>query len=233
MKNVLITRQPNQAVDFINLLSHNGFNPFILPMIETIPIKHVPDQQSYDYIIFTSMNSIRYFMKHYKDYSFKKIISIGDMTSKYLKQFDLNANYTPKTYSAQGLVELLKEMPIASKRFFIPGPKKRNKLLGTYLIENGAHVDEPIIYETKPVLYKKGEIEFFLTKHMIDVITFASPSSAEAFISQIEVTPDNIEFISIGTTTYSYLKEKNIQSIYPEDFTIEGIMDIIMQKFKH
>lgn len=232
MQNILITRQPDQAVDFVNLLSINDCKPFILPMIETIPVPHKIKTSNYDYIVFTSMNAVRYFIKYYGKYTFKKVIAIGEKTSLYLKQFNIKADIIPKIFSAKGIIEILEHQLLNSKTFFIPGPRSRSELLSNFLIEQGAMVDEPIIYETKPVLYKKNEIELFLKKNMIDIITFASPSAAEAFLSQIEIIPDNIKFVSIGTTTFDYLQERGINSIFPNDFTVEGMVEIISKKYK-
>lgn len=232
MKNILITRQPSQAVHFINLLSQKGYHPFLMPMIETVPIQHNIAATHFDYVVFSSENSVKYFVEYFNTYTFKHIIAIGDKTADYLKQFDIIADIIPPTFSAEGLIETLKSQSISSKSFFIPGPKKRSDKLSRFLKQQEAVVSSPNIYETKPVLYSAGEIEFFLTKHMIDIITFASPSSAESFFSQATVIPDAIQYVSIGKTTYEFLNDRRIPSLYPENYTVEGMTNLIADTFK-
>jgi uroporphyrinogen-III synthase len=227
LKKVLITRQPNQSQEFINLLSKSNHFPFLLPMIETLSVKFDSEKKEYDYIVFSSVNAVRYFIESFNEYNFNKIIAIGETTAKYLEQFEIIPDLVPYEYSSEGLIEELKDKDLKNKSFFIPGPKKKSDRLSNFLLKKEAIVDEIVIYETKPVIYKSNYIDEFIKENNINFITFTSPSSAESFLSQINTLPSNISFISIGKITYEFLRERRIDSYYPTKYTIKEMVNLI------
>ncbi|UOD34707.1 uroporphyrinogen-III synthase [Deferribacteraceae bacterium V6Fe1] len=229
MKNILVTRQAEQSVDFINLLSKNLFYPFLLPMIETIGVDFVTKKQVYDYIIFSSTNAAKFFFLKSKAKGVK-YIAVGSSTAKYLDTFGVNA-FTPKDeFSAEGLIEYFRDIDIKDANILIPTPEKHSDSLKNFLVSNGALVETVVVYKTDEVKYPTGHLNNFLLENNIDTVTFASPSAAKSFFSNAEKNKDiyNLKYISIGKTTYSFLKENyNIQSHYPDKYTVEGIVELL------
>jgi len=231
MKNILITRQVEQSVDFVNLLSKNLFYSFLLPMIETIGVDFITKKQVYDYIIFTSTNAVKFFFLKSKSKGIR-YIAVGSTTAKYLENLGINA-FTPKgEFSAEGLIEYFKDIDIKDANILIPTPEKHSDLLKNFLISNGALVETVVVYKTDEIKYPSGYLNNFLIENNIDTVTFASPSAAKSFFSNAEINKDiyNLNYISIGKTTYNFLKEHfNIQSQYPNKYTAEGIVELLKE----
>ena len=63
-KTILITRSADQVTDFATQLQNLGANIIKLPLIQTNPIfqKKIPKKiDQFDWIIFTSINAVKYF----------------------------------------------------------------------------------------------------------------------------------------------------------------------------
>lgn len=231
MKNVLITRQAEQSVEFVNLLSFNGFYPFILPLIQTIPVKFNTKYKNYDFIVFPSVNSVKYFFQNKNDIKFKYVVAVGKKTSEYLQSMNIKVDFIPEKYSAKGMIELFKNKDIENNTFLLPGPEKRKNEFYEFLSKNKIYAELLTVYKTIKVQYDTGYIDNFIKENKIEIITFASPSAAESFFMQIINKNLNVQYISIGTTTYDYLIKIGIDSIHPEHFTVNSMVKLIKEKF--
>ncbi len=225
--NVLITRQPEQSVEFINLLSANGYFPFLLPMIKTVGLDYKIKNKAFDYLVFSSANSVKYFLKDMKNINYGQLIAVGEKTAKFANKYGLKADITPRTFSGEGLIEYFRDKEIHGMKFLIPGPKKSTETFKTFLISRNAVVESPAVYETIPVDYDDGFVDNFLIDNKIDCVTFASPSAAEAFLRNLNSDMKIKYIISIGKTTYEYLKSFGINSKYPAKYTVESIVSLI------
>lgn len=229
MKNILVTRQAEQSVEFINLLSKNKFYPFLLPMIETTGVDFVTKKQVYDYIIFTSKNAAKFFFLKSKAKGIKNIV-VGSSTARYLENFGIKVVMPKNEFSTEGLIELFKDIDVTGLNILIPTPEKYSKTLKDFLITKGALVETIVVYKTDEVKYPLTYLNNFLIENNIDTVTFASPSAAKSFFSNSEINKDiyNLNYISIGKTTYDFLKENyNIKSHYPDKYTVEGIVELL------
>ncbi|MGA1847210.1 uroporphyrinogen-III synthase [Deferribacter abyssi] len=234
IKNILITRQPNQSVDFINELSKHGFYPFLLPMVKIIPLDYSLSLNDYDFIIFTSTNAVKYFSNNLKKIKFKNIIAIGEKTASLLKQYDILPNIIPDEFSAEGLIKVLDNLDIKNNSFLIPTTPTRSELLEKYLKQREALVEIRYVYKTVGENYPEGYIENFIINNKIDTITFASPSAAKSFLQQVKNTNFNLlTIISIGKTTATFLEQNGIKSYYPEKYTVKGMVKLISSLSKN
>ncbi|KAA0259500.1 uroporphyrinogen-III synthase [Deferribacter autotrophicus] len=234
IKNVLITRQPNQSVEFINELSKSGFHPFLLPMIKTIPLDYSVSSNNYDFIVFTSTNAVTYFANNLKKIKFKNIIAVGEKTASLLKQFDIIPNIIPDEFSAEGLIKVLDNMDIKNNFFLIPTTPARSDLLENYLKQRKALVEICYIYKTVEENYPEGYIDNFVINNNIDTVTFASPSAARSFLKQAKnINLNLLTIISIGKTTAKFLEKEGIKSYYPEKYTVKEMVKLISSLSKN
>jgi uroporphyrinogen-III synthase len=225
--NVLITRQPEQSIEFINLLSSNGYFPFLLPMIKTVELKYTIKNKAFDYLVFTSANSIKYFLKDIKKINYGQIVTVGAKTSEFAKEHGLKTDIIPKVYSSEGLIQHFRDKEIQGMKFLIPGPKKRTETFKNFLVSKNAVVEAPAVYKTQHVNYDEGFVDNFIINNKIDCVTFASPSAAEGFLKNSSSDIKIKHIISIGQTTYKYLKSHGISSEYPARYTVENIVSLI------
>lgn len=230
IKNALITRQPEQSVDLINLLSKNGFYPYLIPMIVTTPIHFELKRAVYDYVILTSPNGVTYFANHIKMMKAEKYVVVGTKTAETLHLQGITNMDIPDVFSQEGLINYFSEKQVQGLHILLPSPEKSSPNLKNFLISKGAVVEKPAIYKTDKLKYENGEVPELLKEFNIDTVIFASPSAAEAFFDNLkkyELTA-RMTCISIGKTTYEFLKNSlGISSYYPEQSTVKGMVELL------
>ncbi|MDY6820961.1 MAG: uroporphyrinogen-III synthase [Deferribacterota bacterium] len=230
--NVLVTRTPEQSVNFINLLSKNGFYPFLLPLIRIEKLDYKLDDINYDYIVFTSKNACKYFLDSISKFNLNlcNVIAVGSKTAEALEKAGINVNYIPEEYSQSGLIRLFDELGVSNKKILIPGSSKRDTELIDYLCKKNCLVKTLDIYETKSVKYPDSYVENFIKDNNINIITLFSPSAAKSLISQVDINLlHSIKIVSIGIKTANFLNKYNLETFYPNTFTEECVLDVIVK----
>jgi uroporphyrinogen-III synthase len=229
--NVLITREPEQSVSFINLLSKNRIYPFLVPLIEIIEIDSNLQDFSFDYIIFTSSNAFKYFYKflHKFNLSKVKIVSIGEKTSSYIKSFNMNIDYSPDDYSAEGIIKLFEKLSLKNKKILIPGSCKRNNFLENKLTEMQNNISILNTYNTKTVYYEKDYVNNFIIENNINIITFFSPSAVLAFFEQANLECSPVKIVTIGKTTGESVSKYNKKAYHPDKYTVQETVKLIKE----
>ncbi len=227
-KRVLITRQFEQSGSFVNALSAKGHYPFLLPMIETVQLCPIIDSGEYDIIFFTSANAVKYFSPYNSDIHGKVYIALGEKTACAMEVYlGISSHLTPTVYDLNSAIEIIYSIPLQNAKILSPGAIKRIDLPLEELKSMGAEVLMPAVYETNSAEYPEGYIDKFIQENKIDTVTFCSPSAAKSFFKQFNGDKNLLDIVSIGTTTALFLDKQNINSRYPEKFTIESMVEII------
>lgn len=224
--NVLITREKEKYQVLADKLGAFGINTLSLPMIECTPVSAIISGE-YDYIVFTSLNSVKYFDRYKDRVMFESVVAVGPSTAEALLEIGIKADIIPQTYSAEGMKEAFADIDVSGKKFLFPGAKVRAGDFHSYLESRGASVDMVTIYSTQPVSYPPGHIEQFLAENEINIITFASPSAARAMLKGLgEITQ---QIVCIGKTTSDEVKRLGYDSRYPDDFTLDWMVKLITE----
>ncbi|MBW9220789.1 uroporphyrinogen-III synthase, partial [Methanothermococcus sp. SCGC AD-155-M21] len=114
---VIITRPLEQGMEFANLLKKEGkdFEPILLPTLELIYNSITIDIDKYDWIVFTSPRGVKGLFKNLDEEGLKKIKkkkigAIGIETAReFERTFNREVDVVPKEYTAESLLESLKE----------------------------------------------------------------------------------------------------------------------------
>ena len=227
-KHVLVTRQFEQSGSMINELSNHGHYPYILPMIETIQLCPAIDDGDYEVILFTSANAVKYFAPYHPRVHGLVYIAVGPKTAQAMEIYlGVSSTMVPIVYNMEQAMKIISTISLKGARILTPGAAERTPLPVEVLEDAGAFVLSPAVYETNFAMYPENYIENFIENNTIDIITFCSPSAVKSFLSQCNINLNFFDVISIGTTTYEYLKSKDIESRYPETFTVESMVNII------
>ena len=171
------------------------------------------------------------FMPHADKVSFKKVIAVGTKTAQRLKEKGIETDFIPDVFSAEGMTAMFKDVDVKGLKFLMPGAEKRAGNFHGFLKENGAEVELVSTYKTSPLIYEKGYVDKYLKENKIDIITLTAPSAAESLLAQTE-NLESVDLVSIGKTTWSYLKDKGYDSVYPEVMTIEGMTELILKTYQ-
>lgn len=227
-KRVLVTRQFEQSGSFINALSGRGHYPFLMPMIETVQLCPLIEDGTYEVILFTSANAVRYFAPYNERIRGVVYIAVGPKTAQAMETFlGVSADRIPVVHDMEHVKKLLMSIPLNGARILSPGAMERVTSDDGELEEFGAIVIKPSVYETNFAEYPKGYVDKFLVENRINTVTFCSPSAAKSFFQQFFLNPLDFDFVSIGATTADYLAGTGIQSRFPEVFTVEQMTEII------
>ncbi|MGE4318427.1 MAG: uroporphyrinogen-III synthase [Deferribacterales bacterium] len=223
--NVLITREADKTAKFAALLKKAGHVPYSLPMIECVPVD-ADVSGHYDYGVFTSLNAVKYFEPYRDSVAFGKIAAVGSATSEALTEAGYTVDMMPDEYSAEGLKKLFSGIDLRGRRILLAGAETRAGDFHTWLKMNGCAADIVTIYKTAAVKRSREEIDSFIRRNGIDVITFASPSAVRAFFDSCGT---DRALVAIGRTTAEEIKKYGYECYVPGEYTLEGMIKIIDQ----
>lgn len=218
-KRILIPRSNDNAVSFSEKLIKMGANPIICPIVEYKAIqeeiynkKFVNNISEYDWIFFTSQNSVKYFFdilkKNFYDSRalFKnKIATVGFKTKLEVEKYNINVDFVPKRFSFENLVSELSEVTNLEKSKILYPTQEGNKR--NFKLDNVTRWD---IY--KADFFETLDEEIIQNiKSGIDVITFFSANTALHFSSLVKKYNlsnyvSNSTFAVIGNETATTVK---------------------------
>lgn len=225
-RRILITRGAKQAPRLSDGLRALGAIPVEVPVIEICPPESyeplnraLRQLDRYDWLLFTSMNSVVPFHVCAMDLGIPltnlkpRIAAIGRATAQALETLvHLKVSLTPKEYVAESLVEALAAQ-ISGKRILLARAAIARDVIPDALRELGATVDVVDAYQNALPDAAPSQLREALAQE-IDAATFTSSSSvthlAEAAKAAGVAFPfANVPAISIGPITSQTLRDLN------------------------
>ncbi|WP_461829027.1 uroporphyrinogen-III synthase [Aquifex sp.] len=226
---VILTREEEDIKKDRKLFESQGFEVIELPLIRTLPLPVELPLQDYDYIVFQSQKAVKYFFERWKPSPKARIIAVGEKTVKLLKELGYEVFKLPEKQSAEGLIEIFKNLP--EGQVLIPKSKIGRRELIEFLRKRGFQVYELDLYTTEPVLYRKEEFLSRLKEG--NFILFYSPSAVNAFFANLQkngIALEEVElrFIAVGETTKRALQDKGIDDVLtPEKPSTEAVINLL------
>lgn len=234
-KKVLVTRDRRQAGEFSDKIEKMGGVAVELPFIEIESTLDKVDRdmlKSYSVLLFNSPNGVREFMnkiEDIRDIAHLKIGAVGSKTKELLEGYKIKADFIPAEYLVERLAEeAVNHTPAGEKILIITSdisPCDTEKLNSIY----DRHFDKIVAYKTKKIIRNKDEVLNTLKK--IEIVTFLSSSTVDAFMESIEYDIEsvkNIKFASIGPVTTETMKKYGLTvdfeaKVYDANGIIEAI----------
>ncbi len=237
MKNVLITT--NRYKEFEKYLDKNRFKIIPFPTIKTVPLEFKTKSiLNHDYILFTSINAVKFFFKKIRieDIKDKKVIAVGEKTAEKLKELGFENVLTPKEFRSEGLIKLIKENweKFENKSILVPRAKKGRELLSEHFKDKSIEIEILPIYQTSiNIPENKEKVEKMLKNQEIDIVVFTSPSTFENFL-QIFGKEKGKKYLSfpkiavIGATTKKAIENKGLKTdIIPSKYTFQDLSKLL------
>jgi uroporphyrinogen-III synthase len=186
---IVVTRSAQQAEELARPLRERGATPILLPVIGIVPpedptalaqaISHI---DSYDWIVFSSVNSVKALGK--QDCR-ARIATVGAATRDFAKQQGFMVSVTPESYVAEALVEALGAEDLRGQRILIPSAAVTRDVVRQELVRRGARVDVVEAYcNVMPDEAPRMANEVF-REPFPDWITFASSSAVDNLASLV------------------------------------------------
>lgn len=234
-KKILVTRDKNQAGEFSNKIEKMGGVAVELPFIEIESVLSKvtsEDLKKYSALLFNSPNGVREFMKKIDDIrslAHLKIGAVGSKTKELLEEYKIKADFMPEEYMVSKLAELSLEYTKPGEKILIItsdiSPCDTDKFNSMYDRE----FHKIVAYNTKKIIREKDEVCTTLNK--VEVVTFLSSSTVDAFYASIDGDLEcvkNIKFASIGPVTSETMKKYGFSVDYEAKvYDINGILDAL------
>jgi len=250
-RRVLVTRSREQAGVLSERIEEMGGEAFEFP---TIGIEPPDDYEpldaaikkagSFDWIIFTSVNGVRFFfdrMRHLKvdirSLGRARVGAIGPKTAETLEEKGIVVDMIPEKFCAESIIEELSEKLEAGQKALLPRADLARPLLVTSLKELGVEVEEVVAYRTTVAADKANVLPEMLKDKEIDVVTFTSSSTVRNLISFLgEEERERLKDLTIaciGPVTAQTAESLGLKvDVAAADYTIDGLVEAMINYFR-
>jgi uroporphyrinogen III methyltransferase / synthase len=251
-KRIVVTRSLEQAHGLRDALEMQGADVLVLPLIQVSSqyspqsLKNVFTELAfYKWIIFTSTNGVKYFFalfyKHFHDIrslSLLKIACIGTATAQAIQSHKLYIDLIPERANSQTLVQaLIQTQSIEHTKILVITGNLNSNILVEKLIKAHAIVDTLQVYKTEKTDLKNEPVAKRFRREGADAIIFASSSSVESFISQVDylqLEPKATKPLtcSIGPVTSEAMRKHNISvDVEAKKPNIKSLVQTLLKQF--
>lgn len=234
-KKVLVTRDKRQAEEFSNKIEKMGGVATELPFIEIESTLDKLDKnklKEYSTLLFNSPNGVREFMnkvEDIRDIAHFKIGAVGSKTKELLEGYKIKADFMPQEYLVDRLAEEAVNYTKEGEKILIItsdiSPCDIDKFNSLY----NRHFDKIVAYKTKKIIRDKEEVIKTLNK--VEIVTFLSSSTVDAFMASIENDLEvikNIKFASIGPVTSETMRKYGLSVDFEAKvYDVNGIIEAI------
>lgn len=232
-KKILITRDKKQAKEMSKLVLNKGGIPIELPFIEIEELKiSTENLKKYSAILFNSPNGVKSFFKNIEDMRILaniKIGAVGAKTKEVLESLKIVPDFMPEEYMVDRLAEEVVKFTNRNNNILIVTSDISPADLDKYNSLYERNYEKIVAYNTRKIKVAKDKINEKLED--IDIITFLSSSTVEAFYESINgdlKVLENKKIASIGPMTSETLRRYGIKVDYEaKKYTAEGLLDVI------
>ncbi|MEW6500624.1 MAG: uroporphyrinogen-III C-methyltransferase [Thermodesulfobacteriota bacterium] len=252
-KRILVTRTREQASELVHRLEDLGAD-----CLEGSTIALVPpdcwtplDQElnrlaGYDWLLFTSINTIKFFFQRLTELGLDarhlkgpKIGVVGTATADILQAHGIKADLIPAEFTGEGLAAALIAQGMTGKKVLLPRAAKAREVLPESLTEAGAEVvTVPVYRNVQPADY--AEVKKALEDKEIDCITFTSSSTVINFLEMLQCADEaeqerllaGVKIAVIGPITAKTAQQNGMTiHIQPKTFTIPALVEAILSYY--
>ncbi|MDA8086121.1 MAG: uroporphyrinogen-III C-methyltransferase, partial [Nitrospiraceae bacterium] len=196
---------------------------------------------SYDWIIFTSANGVKFFFERFARLGMDirsiraKICAVGSKTAQSVRRFCLNVDMVPEEFRAEGLIKSFRELypaGLAGIRFLLPRAAEAREIFPEKVRQMGGFMDVPASYRAiKPLAHGK-RLKRFLKEGRITVATFTSGATFTNFMEMVgEDAADllrGVAIAAIGPVTAKRIVQAGLKvDIMPAEATMEALEEAI------
>ena len=249
-RRVLVTRSRSQASALSRLVAESGALPVEMPTIEIQKIddtaeldKSIKNINTYNWCILTSANGVDAFFERVHALGGDsrwlkgvKIAAIGAATAEVLETHGIKAEFIPRDFTSEGLLEGFGRQPIKGLRFLLPRADIASPELTDGLRQLGTEVDEITAYKSTPTDDSIAGGKKFLEESGIDVITFTSSSTVTNLVHALggDMGLINKAVVAcIGPVTAQTAIEAGLEvAITAREHTIPGLVAAMEEYYK-
>jgi uroporphyrinogen III methyltransferase/synthase len=258
---ILVTREHMEGFERLEEL---GAEILEFPTIEIIPPASYAELDSsieritsYDWIVFTSRNGVKYFFRRFfeRDKDIRelkgiRICTVGTKTAQEVKNYGMKVDLIPGDFRAEGLIESFVKLGqghstasgqkiknsglLKGMRFLLPRAEKAREIFPEKVRELGGEIDVPVVYRTVKPESRGKRLRRFLREGRISMATFTSGATFDNFREIMGEDADEylqgIPIAAIGPVTAKSIEKAGLRvDIMPKEATIEAMVEEIIQ----
>ena len=219
MKPVIVMTQTNEVHSHLVDIIHK---PFI--QLKQLHFNEKLLDHSYDWLIFSSKNAVKYFYPYLKNVKVKKVAVIGDKTAEYCNELGISVDFVPRDFSQEGFLD---EFNISEQHLLLPSSEKARPKLVQQLSKYNevAKID---LYRPVPNFKNISQVKSLVRKHQIDAVTFSSSSAVEFYFKEDNV-PEFDYYFAIGKQTARTILKFNASVKVANKQTLDSLIDKIIE----
>jgi uroporphyrinogen III methyltransferase/synthase len=249
-KRIVVTRARPQAAAFTRALEALGAEVVEFPTIEIAPPQSydrvdaaIAKLDTYDWIIFTSVNGVDYFAARLAQLGRSlngdiHVAAIGPETAKAVEALGVAPEVVPEEYRAEAILGKLRPEAMRGRKVLVPRAAEARDVLIRTLREWGAEVDVVEAYRTIVPASGPAPLRAMLLRGDCDAVTFTSSSTVRNF--QTIFAGDDLKRLlarsavaCIGPITQSTAEEIGMRvDVVAEDYTIAGLTQALVEYFR-
>ncbi len=194
-RRVLVTRPASADDPLVAALVAAGAEPVCVPTVrvEAVAADPEPDDArrvaGCDDLLFTSRNAVRFLRERLARSGIDpatldaRVWCVGEATAEAARTSGFPRPRVPHArYQAAALLDAIRaEGPLRGRRFLFARGLRAGNTLPAGLREDGAIVDEWVLYRTVPENFDAPALAARLVRGELDALTFTSPSAVKAF----------------------------------------------------
>ncbi len=181
-------------------------------------------KNNYDWLIFSSKNAVKYFLKYMNLVNYQKVAAIGEKTAEYCQSLDISVDFIPKDYSQEGFINQFSEY---NQKILLPSSKQARP----YLYDELSKTNDVVkidLYEPIPNYQHINEVKTLINNQKIDALTFSSSSSVRYYFNEDPI-PKFDHYFAIGKQTAETLHSYNQAVKVANKQTLASIIDKILE----
>ena len=219
MKPVIVMTQTNEVHSHLVDIIHK---PFI--QLKQLHFNEKLLDHSYDWLIFSSKNAVKYFYPYLKNVKVKKVAVIGDKTAQYCNELGISVDFVPRDFSQEGFLD---EFKISEQHLLLPSSEKARPKLVQQLSKYN-EVVKIDLYRPVPNFKNISQVKSLVRKHQIDAVTFSSSSAVEFYFKEDNV-PEFDYYFAIGKQTARTILKFNASVKVANKQTLDSLIDKIIE----
>jgi len=249
-KTIVVTRAAHQAGEFIRLLEERGATAVAIPTIDIVDPESWEEADralekigSYDWLILTSVNGVRFFLRRVQQrlgglssLAGHKICAVGPRTRDAVRKEGLPVDFMPSEHIAEAVVEESGENWKGKKVLFARAAVGRD-VIPDGLRELGAEVDVVPVYRNVLPGTSAAEFRKVFGRGGADAVTFTSGSTVENFVAlfpggDAAKLLEGTVVACIGPVTSAAAGEGGLTvDVEPQQYTIPALTEALEKHF--
>ncbi|UTE76517.1 uroporphyrinogen-III synthase [Rossellomorea sp. KS-H15a] len=194
---VLITRGSEGSSETGSLIENEGGVPILVPLLHFHP--HIDPLElslhttlhTYEWIIFTSKNGVKFFLEALERRGIPlssytgKFAAVGTKTEQYCHKFGIPISFVPENFTGDDFAEEFISNVKPDGHVLIPKGNLARNVIATELASAGVSCQEWIVYETALPENSFVQLKTIIEQEQVDIITFTSSSTVHHFMKVI------------------------------------------------